>query len=481
MRIAAPENPARRGWLDKQGLRLDAKPYLSGAFAIQRLLERLPVPKVPLKEVTAGHAGGLYNGPMFKRVYLTDPDHSVPFVGSKDMLVADFGTLPRLRKSDAESKALGYLRLAPGMTLISCSGFNAGRRSYVRPDMDGFWSSQDVLKVVPDPEHIGAGYLYAFLASRFGEVLVKGKVYGSAVKHIEPHHIADLPVPRFGADVENEIHELIEEAAQLRADFQAGLDEATRDLFTTAGLGELLDLRWHEQGRELGFTERGLNATTLRALNFQPRARRVQQRLASVEHVTLGKLCAGGQLSRGVRFERVDGGPGKTYSYRLIGQRQAFWLRPEGRWISKTRTAKEVLAEDETVLVAAQGTLGENEVYCRSTLVTGDWQEHAYSEHFLRIRPNMAGFSGAYLFAFMRSEPAFRLLRSMSAGGKQQDIHEELRDHVPVPALTEADRDRISETVRDAYRKRDVADRREDSAIVKLEHAVESHMVARSR
>ena len=87
------------------------------------------------------------------------------------------------------------------MTLISCSGFNAGRSAYVRPDMNGVWSSQDTIKVDPDPEEIKPGYLYAFLLSEFGEALVRGSVYGSAVKHIEPHHIAGLPVPRFSERV----------------------------------------------------------------------------------------------------------------------------------------------------------------------------------------------------------------------------------------------------------------------------------------
>ncbi|WHX20442.1 restriction endonuclease subunit S [Streptomyces malaysiensis subsp. malaysiensis] len=475
MKVAERGNPARRSWLDRQGLRLDAKPYLSGAFATRRLLERLTVEEVPLNEVTAGHAGGIYNGPQFRRVYLTNPDHSVPFVGSKDMLVADLSSLPRLRKADAELPSLHYLRLEPGMTLISCSGFNAGRRAYVRPDMDGYWSSQDVLKVVPDPDKIGAGYLYAFLASRFGEALVKGTVYGSAVKHIEPHHIEGLPVPRFDEAVEKEIHELMEDAAALRAASQRGLSDATRDLFETAGLEDLLDLRWHEQGRGLGFAHTGLNATTLRALNFQPRAREIVRRLQNVEHVTLGDICQGGQLSRGLRFPRVDGEPGDKYSYRLVGQRQAFWLRPEGRWISKAYTSKEVLAEDETVLIASQGTLGDNEVYSRALFVTGNWRSFAFSEHFLRVRPGLADFSGAYLFAFLRSEPAFRVLRSMSAGGKQQDIHEELRKALPVPVLTKSDRERIAKTVRETYRQRDEADHKEDQALALLEKAVAQH------
>ncbi len=474
MKIAERGNPAMRSWLDRQGLRLDAKPYLSGAFATRQMLGRLMVEKVPLGEVTVGHAGGIYNGPQFRRVYLTDPEHSVPFVGSKDMLVADLSSLPRLRRTDAESSSLHYLRLQSGMTLISCSGFNAGRRAYVRPDMTGYWSSQDVLKVVPDPGKIGAGYLYAYLASRFGEALVKGTVYGSAVKHIEPHHIEGLPVPRFGEAVEKEIHELMEEAASLRAAFQSGVNQATRDLFETAGLKDLLDLRWHEQGRDLGFAQRGVDTTTLRALNFQPRARKILRRLGEVEHVTLGEVCKGGRLGSGVRFKRVDADPDHG-AVRLIGQRQAFWQRPEGRWITPHQAPTGIFASDETVMIAAQGTLGENEVFCRSFLVTGSWLAHAYSQHFLRVVSGDSRVPGAYLFAFLRSEPLFRVLRSMSVGGKQQDIHEELRTTIPVPILGEGDVDRIAKTVREAYRRRDEADRREDQALAKLEEAVVRH------
>ncbi|MCE0447428.1 hypothetical protein LT493_34045 [Streptomyces tricolor] len=64
------------------------------------------------------------------------------------------------------------------------------------------------------------------------------------------------------------------------------------------------------------------------------------------------------------------------------------------------------------------------------------------------------------------------MLRSMSVGGKRQDLHEELRKSIPVPVLTDADRDRIANTVRDAYKKRDQADRKEDLALMKLEQAV---------
>ncbi|WP_344341038.1 methylation-associated defense system restriction endonuclease subunit S MAD5, partial [Streptomyces rhizosphaericus] len=337
---------------------------------------------VRLDSVTAGHNGGIFNGPIFRRIYLSDPEHSVPFLGSKDMMTSDLTGLPRLRRSDAESGSLSYLRLAPGMTLISCSGFYAGRRSYVRPDMANIWSSQDVLKVDPDPEKIRSGYLYAFLESRFGEAFIKASVYGSAVKHIEPHHLADLPVPRFGGDLEQQIHDLVEEGAHLRAAFQAGLDTATEDLFHSVGLPELIDHRWHDTERELGFAESRWSSVSLRALNYSPRVRRLLDAIGSVEHTTLGEVCETGQLASGVRFKRIDADP--DHGARLLGQRQGFWARPEGRWISLAAAPAGVRAEDETVMIASQGTLGEREVFCRPIFVTGSWLDHVYSQHFLR-------------------------------------------------------------------------------------------------
>jgi type I restriction enzyme S subunit len=205
----------RSGWLDEGGRRLDCNPYMSGALEARDTLKQLKVRKDALSTLTKGHAGGIYNGPMFKRNYVDSIQHGVPFISSGSLLQADLSTLPRLRRSDAESGRLSYLRLSPGMMMISCSG-TIGRMTYVRPDMDGVWSSQDVLKVVPDPERIPAGYLYAFMSSRYGVPLVVAGTYGAIIQHIEAEHIADLPVPRFGATFEQEVAQAVDAAAAER-------------------------------------------------------------------------------------------------------------------------------------------------------------------------------------------------------------------------------------------------------------------------
>lgn len=393
----------------------------------------------------------------------------MPFLTSSGILLADLSTLPLLSKKDAMSSRLSYLQIQEGMTLISCSGA-IGRMAYTRLEMDGMWSSQDVLKVVPDPDRILPGYLYAFLSSKFGRPLVVGGTYGAIIQHIEPHHIAPLRVPRLGNEIEDWVHKLIREAAMLRSRFQVEIEMATREFFEAAGLPELYQVRWHSQSRDLGFVVHGLNTTSLRALNYAPRFTDIIEKLQSVHYKTLGELCAHGQLGSGVRFKRIDCDP--AHGVKLIGQRQAFWLRPEGRWISPRHAPPGVFVTDETIMVAAQGTLGENEVFCQPILVTGRWLDFAYTQHFLRILSGEPTFPGAFLFAFLRSEAVFRCFRSMSIGSKQQDLHPALIARFPVPTCSPDDRMRIAERVRHAFHMRDDADEREDQAIALLESAI---------
>ncbi|MFF2317540.1 hypothetical protein ACFVTE_14890 [Arthrobacter sp. NPDC058097] len=467
MKIVSMDNPVRVDWLSDQGFRLDASPYLSGALEARKRLEALSN-TVRLDEVTAGHNGGVFNGPKFSRVYLNDPEQSVPFLGSTDMLEADFSYLPRLSTQIANK--LGYLKAEPGMSLISCSG-TIGRMGYVRPDMAGFWTSQHVMKVQGNPDLIPSGYLYTFLRSDFGIPMITSSAYGAIIQHIEPHHLADLPVPRFNSAVEYKIHDLVEKSAKLRAAFQAGLVAATDDFFRSVGLPELIDFRWHDEGPDLGFEVTDFGPKSIRALNFSPRARQIIAKLSSVPHRSLGDVCEDGLLSRGVRFKRIDSEV--AFGVPLVGQRQAFWARPEGRMLAAGSLPAEVHAEDETILVASQGTLGEQEVYCRALMVTGAWLKNAYSEHFLRIVSGDETISGAYLFAFLRSNVAFRIFRSLSTGGKQQDIHEGLRREIPIPLASMNDRYRIADSVRQAYRDRDRADVLEDEALALLTQAIE--------
>src|SRR5215467_13614044 len=112
--------------------------------------------------------------------------------------------------------------------------------AYTRPKMDGMWSSQDVLKVVPAPGRILPGYLYAFLSSKFGVPPVVGGTYGAIIQHIEPHHIANLPVPRLSEEIEAKAHRLVREAAELRTRAARTMEEEKWLLTQMSGMHTLL-------------------------------------------------------------------------------------------------------------------------------------------------------------------------------------------------------------------------------------------------
>ena len=172
------------------------------------------------------------------------------------------------------------------MTLISCSG-TIGRMAYARREMAGMWSSQDVLKVAPDPEIVAPGYLYAFLSSRFGVPLVTGSTYGAIIPHIEPKHLVDLPIPLAPDAIQEEAHRLIDEAAELRTEASAELRAVIREIEQAAGLPPL-DVRYNSGrpdtslvkasalgGRMDGLFHSNYHRSVLEPLRRLPRSRRL--------------------------------------------------------------------------------------------------------------------------------------------------------------------------------------------------------------
>lgn len=455
-------------WISRDGLRLDCNPYMAGALEARIKLEELTYPKQNLADLCEGGHSGLVNPGRITRKWVIAPEYGVPFLTSTSILQSDLSSLRYISKRAVAENP--KLLIREGYTLITRAG-SIGRMSYARPDMDGMACTEDVLRVIPDQEKIPSGYLNAFLGSKYGVPLVTSGTYGAIIQHIEPEHIAGLPVPRLGEALEKQIDQLIQLAACLRAEAQSLLSRATALFLEGAGLEDQTPSRWHSGGPELGFESQIGISHSLRACNYSPRVSRLVDKLKMGKNRTLGDICAKGYLGTGARFKRID--CDQELGVCLIGQRQGFWMRPEGRWISTARAPQGIFARDETVMIASSGTLGEYEMYCRPLFVSGRWLKHAYTQHFLRIVSGDKSVSGAYLFAFLRSELAFRCLRSMSTGSKQQEIHRDLVSELPVPILESKVREEIEAMVRASYQRRDNAEISEDKAVALIERTIE--------
>lgn len=218
-------------WLEHNGRRLDCGPYLSGAMEAKDLLRKLPVSKEPLASLTEGifHAG------RESRLWVESDEFGVRFMGSTDVLASDLSGLPLISKKQVQANRNFTIR--SGWTLITRSG-TIGRMAYARPDMDGIACSEHVMRVVPNDAKTKPGYIFAYLSSKFGLPIILSGTYGSIIQSIEPHHIADLPVPRLGK-VEDQAHDLIQKAADNRVKATKLIQEAISSLSEQLGFEKI--------------------------------------------------------------------------------------------------------------------------------------------------------------------------------------------------------------------------------------------------
>ncbi len=456
-------------WLNVNGHRLDCNPFMRGAVEVRVALSKLENQSSILSDLTSNRFGGIYHAGRYKRIWVASAKNGKPFLSSRDVLQSDLSKLNFIAtKSVLENPKL---LVHKDQILITRSG-TVGRMSYVNDYMDGMSCTEHVMRIDIDESKIGAGFIYAFLNSSFGMPMVLEGVYGAMIQHIEPEHLEGMLVPRLAKSTETKIDELIKKSAKLRSDFQNNIDAATDLLFSSAGLNDITPEQWHNDGPDIG-DQIYLNSTrSIRALNFGGRFKQLIENLKSVPHKTLGEICQGGQLSSGARFKRIDAD--QELGVQLIGQKQGFWFKPEGRWISAAHSPQDIFAKDETVMIASQGTLGEREVFCRPIFITGKWLDYVYTQHFLRISATDPEISGAYLYAFLRSETAFRCLRSMSIGSKQQDIHVGMLSELPIPVIKRDDKQTVERLIRDAFKAKDQADEYENQAIDMVEREIKA-------
>lgn len=151
----------------------------------------------------------------FKRVYVDEND-GVPFFGGKGLLSIDPTGKKYISKSKHSNRIPGLI-LKKNMLLLTRSG-TIGKVNIVPQHWDGWIATDDLIRVVPASNEI-AGFLYVWLASDYGRVLIEKFVYGSVVDHIEVDHVGKIPIPILkDKSIMKQINDLALEANKLRSE-----------------------------------------------------------------------------------------------------------------------------------------------------------------------------------------------------------------------------------------------------------------------
>lgn len=458
----------RSSWMNGYGYRMDCQPYLGGALETKILLEKLPLRKEKLHTLTAGFDGGIYNGPKFPRTYVESREFGVPFVGSSSMLYAELSDLQLLSKKQAASRLLRHLELKRGMSLISCSG-TIGKMVFGRRDMEGMWSSQHILKVVPDTAKISAGYLYAYLSSKFGVPLVVSGTYGSIIQSIGPEHVADLPVPRLGDALEYEIHELVERAAELRVKANEVFHEVLKSFEAEAGLPSSNELLHAKLPRHL-IVKSGKLVGRLDNNYHNPRHYAALRPFSEgqVKSITVGELAR--SVVEPTRFKRIEHND-PEHSVPMFGTGEIGNVDPQPiSYITAFRGHETYAVGPHAVLIPRSGQL--NGIIGTATLPIGGVRTGVISEHAIRVFCRDEAETG-YLFLALRSETGRTQLKARAFGGSIPTLDVNNVSAVLVPELTPARREHFGTRAFQVAKLRTEAIEKETLARKKLESAIE--------
>lgn len=336
--------------------------------------------------------------------------------------------------------------------------------AYARADMDGVWSNQDIMKVVPNPKFIKPGYLYAYLSSRFGVPIVVSGTYGAIIQHIEPQHISGLPVPRLG-EVEDQTHELVQEAANFRTEANKSISKQVKALEEEIAGGPV---SWdHEKPQSLSVEMKTISSFINRLDAFHHIGF-----VGEAEEKVRVPLIAISEVADALRppiFKRVHVQEG---GYEFLGGADVLTMNQQSdvRISSKTKNIDKFIVKPGQVLFQCVGQ--RYGIFGRPTLSNRNLIGKAVSEHQIRIIPHDSRDAG-YISIYLATGFGLRFLLKHSSGTSIPVLQESGARRIQIYWPDKKRRHAISKMAEEAWENRAKSVELEAKARILVERAIE--------
>lgn len=336
---------------------------------------------------------------------------------------------------------ISELRLKPNTLLLTRSG-TIGTVSLVSKTTQGKVYSDDVIRVSFN-EVYDTGFIYTFLKSKTGSKILTTNGYGSVITHLEPEHLATVPIPDAPTMLKKKIHDLIVRSYELRDESNDLIDQATALLIGELKLPDI-------DAFDVGFYKKAAPVDT-----FSVRLSEMSGRLdasyhvpivdAIIEHLkryaeevtTVGDPRISREVILPGRFKRVyvDEGYGRV----LIGGKQLSELDPSSKKYLSTakhdKMLKKLEVHEGTTLITRSGTIG------KIAIVPKHWEHYIPSDHIIRVIPANKDIAG-YLNIFLASDYGKALITRFTYGSVVDEIDD---NHVRQIAIPPAQKSRGAE------------------------------------
>jgi len=446
--------------------RLKAGTYGIEARQIRKDLERS---RWSIVHLNAFIENAFYGG-RSKRVYIDKNNkNAVGFLGSSEMLSVYPKPVKFLLKTDGTDK----FALKKGQILLSRSG-TIGNVNYVNSTLENYFVSEHAIRIVCKEY---PGYVYTFLKSKEGRLLVKSNMFGAVISQLEPEHLNRIPIPNPPPVLKQEIHDLIEDSFRLRDESNELMDTAQMLLKTALQLPSIEALQ--EQSEQFDKMASVLNYSVsssevidrLDGSYYVPVVKAIEQHIAKtareVAKVGDNQICESvilpGRFKR-VYVEEESGVP-------FIGGKQIFELDPNNKkYLSLiqhgNRIRDELTLRENMILVTCSGTIG------KVAIVPKHWDSWTANQHIIRVVPSNNEITG-YLYAWLSSDYAYSLITRYIHGAVIDEINDVQVSEIVVPLLRDENVQRkINDTVLEANRKRTEAYNLEQEALRVLDEKV---------
>lgn len=432
--IVAHESPVKYCSVALSDVIARGKRLEASVFDVEAMQARAVIASGKYPQTFLGGAEGIatsYVCGRFKRIWVKTSD--IPIYQPSS--IVDIKPSPDGYISSKTKTNINALRVQKNQILMTCSG-TVGKVSYVSETLKDKVFSHDLLRIdCKNPND--AGYVYAYLKSRIGNQILCTNRYGAVITHIEPEHLATIPIPNAPAMLKSRIHYLIERSYALRDASNDLIDEATALLAEALNLPPMDDIvpKLYEKDAEVDAFSVPLRrlAGRLEASYHVPVVDAVMECLEqnAAEVTTIGDPRISREVILPGRFKRVyvDEGHGRVF----IGGKQLYELDPANKkYLSNvhhgSRISKQLELHENMTLVTCSGTIG------KVTLVPKHWENWAANQHIIRIVPTSDDMAG-YLYIFLASDYAQPLIRRFTYGSVVDEIDDHHVRRIAVPLL----------------------------------------------
>ncbi len=396
--------------------RLEASVFKVEAKKARELVEQS---KYNLKAIN-GKNGFLtaYHRPRFRRIFLEKSEYGI-FQPSQ---ITEIKPKPDSYISGLTDVDIEKLRVHKSQILLTCSG-TIGNISYVSKTLNNQIFSHDLIRMTSHTE-TDSGYIYAFLKTNIGQLLIKTNNYGSVISHIEPKHLENILIPNPPEILKKEIHNLVVKSYNLRDESNDLIDEAEKMLIEELKLPPIEDFKpkYFDNGKSIRNFEVSLSKLNNRfdGSYHIPLIDCIKEHLQKyAETVTnIGDKNVSEEIILPGRFARtyVEEGQGTLF----FGGKELNQLEPSNKKylsvsVHNNRIEKELKLKENMILVTRSGTIGQ------INIVPHHWENWVINEHVIRIKPISKDIAG-YLYCWLNTEYGEALIKRYTYGSVVDEI-----------------------------------------------------------